>query len=114
MMDAKLADLISALPDKAVLAGIRAYILHEGLEGNLEDAAKAFEQVLQCEGQEGIKAELAEFLVARYAYRGNLETARKLYARFASLGTSGQPCKRKRLPCFGKLRVVFHWARVPA
>ncbi|WP_165072848.1 hypothetical protein [Desulfovibrio sp. ZJ200] len=89
MMDAKLADLISALPESAALAGIRAYIIREGLEGNLEDAAKAFEQVLQCEGQEGIKAELAEFLVARYAYRGNLETARKLYARFASLSTSG-------------------------
>lgn len=89
MMDAKLADLISALPDKAALAGIRAYILHEGLEGNLEEAAKAFAQVWQCEGQEGIKAELAEFLVARYAFRGNLEMARKLYARFASLGTSG-------------------------
>ncbi len=89
MKDAKLADLISALPDKAALAGIRAYILHEGLEGNLEEAAKAFEQVWQCEGHEGIKAELAEFLVARYAFRDNLEMARKLYARFASLGASG-------------------------
>ncbi len=55
MMDAKPADLISALPDKAALAGIRAYILHEGLEGNLEDAAKAFEQVWQCAGHEGIQ-----------------------------------------------------------
>ena len=49
----------------------------------------AFEQVWLCEGHEGIKAELTEFLVARYAYRGNLETARKPYALFASLGTSG-------------------------
>ena len=89
MKDAKLADLISSLPDKAALAGIRAYILHEGLDGNLEDAAKAFEQVWLCEGHEGIKAELTEFLVARYAYRGNLETGRNLYARFASLGSSG-------------------------
>lgn len=87
-MDAKLADLTSALPNKAALAGIRAYILHEGLKGNLEDATKAFEQVWECEGYEDIKAELTEFLVARYAYRGNLETARKLYARFASLDTS--------------------------
>ena len=90
MKDAKLTDLISTLPDKAALAGIRTYILHEGLKGNLEDAAKAFEQVWLCEGHEGIKAELTEFLVARYAYRGNLETARKLYARFVSLGTSGE------------------------
>ena len=88
-MDAKLADLTSALPNKAALAGIRAYILHEGLKGNLEDAAKVFDQVWQCEGCEGIKAELAEFLVARYAFRGELETARKLYARFASLSASG-------------------------
>ena len=90
MKDAKLADLISALPDKAALAGIRAYILHEGLNGNLEEAIKAFEQVWQCEGHEGIKAELTEFLVARYAYRGNLETARNLYTRFGSLGASGE------------------------
>lgn len=89
MKDAKLADLIFALPDKAALAGIRAYILHEGLKGNLEDAAKAFEQVWQCTGYEGIKAELTEFLVARYTYRGNLETARTLYAHFGRLGTSG-------------------------
>ena len=89
MKDAKLADLISTLPDKAVLAGIRDYILQEGLKGNLEDATKVFEQVWECEGYEGIKAELTEFLVARYAYRGNLETARKFYARFGSLGTSG-------------------------
>ena len=89
MQDAKVADVISALPDNAALAGIRAYILHEGLRGNLEDATKAFEQVWLCEGHEGIKAELTEFLVARYAYRGNLENARSLYARFASLGSSG-------------------------
>ena len=88
MKDAKLADLITALPDKAALAGIRAYILHEGLQGNLEDATRAFEQLWECEGYEGVKAELTEFLVARYAYRGNLETARKLYARFASLDSS--------------------------
>ena len=87
MKDDAVEAIITSLPDKAAVAGVRAYILHEGLEGNLEDATKAYEQVWECEGYGGIKAELTEFLVARYAYRGNLEIARKLYVRFASLDT---------------------------
>lgn len=39
MKESTLAELITALPAGAPLAGIRAYILHAGLEGNLEDAA---------------------------------------------------------------------------
>ena len=89
MKDGTLTAMLSSLPDQAAMAGIRAQILHEGLEGNLVVAEKAFEQVWEMEGHEGIKAELTEFLVARHAYRGNLETARNLYARFGSLGTSG-------------------------
>ena len=93
MQDAKLAALISALPESAAVAGIRAHILHEGLEGNLEDAAWAFDELWQCEGHEAImheaiKAEVTEFLVARFAFRGNLARAGELYARFAGLGTS--------------------------
>lgn len=72
MMDAKLVDVISALPDMVALAGIRAYILHEGLKGNLKDAARAFAQLWQCEGHRRLKAELTESLVARHAYRGDL------------------------------------------
>ena len=48
MKDAKLADVISAFPESAALAGIRAYILYEGLNGNLGDAARAFEFKTWC------------------------------------------------------------------
>ncbi|MDE5879917.1 MAG: hypothetical protein K2G99_07885 [Desulfovibrio sp.] len=89
MKDAKLGELMAALPDKAALQGIRAYILHEGLKGDLAAAAKVFDELWQCAGHEEVKAELTEFLVARYAYRRDLVTARKFYARFASLADTG-------------------------
>lgn len=78
---------MAALPAHSALAGIRAYILKEGMEGNLDAATAAFHQLWNCEGNEGTKAELAEFLVARYAYRGQLDTARNIYALLVSLGT---------------------------
>ena len=52
MQNTKRAAMISALPDSAAQDGIRAYILHKGLEGNLEDGAKAFDELWQCEGHE--------------------------------------------------------------
>lgn len=86
MKNHTLAEALAALPEQCVLAGIRDHIMREGLAGNLEAAATLFRQVWQCAGCEGTRAELAAFLVARYAYGGRLETARELYALFASLG----------------------------
>lgn len=87
MKDDTFTRLMAALPAHSALAGIRAYILKEGMEGNLDAATAAFHQLWNCEGNEGTKAELAEFLVARYAYRGQLDTARNIYALLVSLGT---------------------------
>ena len=87
MKDDTFTRLMAALPAHSALAGIRAYILKEGMEGNLDAATAAFHQLWNCEGNEGTKAELAEFLVARYAYRGQLEMARNIYALLVSLGT---------------------------
>lgn len=88
MKNGELALLIAALPKRAALAGVRAHILHEGLLGNLDEAAEAFRQLWQCQGYEEIKAELAAFLVARYAYGGKLQEAQRLYAGFSSLPAS--------------------------
>lgn len=87
MKDDTFTRLMAALPAHSALAGIRAYILKEGMEGNLDAATAAFHQLWNCEGNEGTRAELAEFLVARYAYRGQLDTARNIYALLVSLGT---------------------------
>lgn len=89
MKDGKLASLIAALPDMAALAGVRAYILHEGLQGELDESARVFGQLWQCQGCEEIKAELAEFLIARYAYVGKLQEAQRLYAGISILPASG-------------------------
>lgn len=86
MKDDTLTRLMAALPAHSALAGIRAYILKEGVEGNLDAATAAFHQLWNSEGNEGTKAELAEFLVARYAYRGQLEMARNIYALLGTLG----------------------------
>lgn len=79
MKDDTFTRSMAALPAHSALAGIRAYILKEGMEGNLDAATAAFHQLWNCEGNEGTRAELAEFLVARYAYRGQLDTARNIY-----------------------------------
>lgn len=68
---------------------IRAYIMHEGMEGNLDAAASVFHQFRQCGGYEEIKAELFTFFVARYTYRGQLKAALEFYALFVRPGTAG-------------------------
>ena len=70
MKDGTLATMIASLPDKAALSGIRASLPHEGLEGNLEGAAKVFAQVWQCEGHDGIKAESKEIFSQRARREG--------------------------------------------
>lgn len=88
MQDGKLAEIMAALPKCSALPGIRAYIVNEGMGGNLDAAASVFHRFRQCDGYEKTKAELVTFLVARYAYRGRLKTAQELYALFAGLGTA--------------------------
>lgn len=88
MKDGKLAEVMLALPEHSALSGIRAYILNEGMRGNLDAAASVFHQFRQCDGYEEAKAELLTFFVAGYTYRGQLKTALEFYALFARLGTA--------------------------
>ncbi len=103
MKDAKRSAMISALPERAARASIRPHVLHEREKGNLANAAKAFDEMWQCVRHEAIKVELAEFLIARFALRGDRKRAanflRALCLAGRLRGNLERVCSGPAYPC---------------